>query len=428
MTLRIDQRPFLIVMDVLVIAAAGFLLFRSTGRRVLTGIAAAVAGGALGWFAAWLLSDQLNVFGVALTTVSRAWVVVGCAGIGLAIANLFVARWWRVLVAVLSIPVFVVASAAAINVDFGAYRNLDDVAGVVPYRGLDLHAERGEVAAIGTDYASTWTPPSSLPAKGEVGTVRIPATRSGFPARTAVVYLPPAALTAAPPVLPVLYAFAGQPGAPGDVFTAGRINTVMDAYAAGHHGLAPIVVAADQLGGPDRNPMCVDSAALGRSATYLLDDVPTWIRSHLRVSSDPAAWSVFGYSQGATCAVQFASGHPELFGSALASSSELGPTLGAGGSTVATGFGGSVAAYRAAQPAALLRAHAPYAATLIVFGVGQNDLRYTGYAKTLVADARRAGVTTRLVISPGTAHDWHTVRYTLAHGFPSIAAHLGLGR
>ncbi|WP_271178578.1 alpha/beta hydrolase [Leifsonia poae] len=426
MSLRIDQQPFLIAADVVAAALALYLLVRPTWRRVLAGVLAAIAGGVLGWFVTWLFGDVLNLFGVQLTTVTRFWVVIGCAGIALALANLFRSRWWRKVIAVVSIPVFLIVSAAAINVDFGAYRTLDDVVGVVPYRGLDLHHEHGEVVAVGTDYGSTWTPPASLPATGETGTVRIPATTSGFPARTAVVYLPPAALTAAPPVLPVLYAFAGQPGAPADVFTAGRIGAVMDAYAAKHGGLAPIVVAADQLGGPDRNPMCVDSSTLGRSATYLLKDVPTWIRAHLRVSSDPAAWSVFGYSQGATCAVQFAAGHPELFGSALASSSELGPTLGAGGSTVATGFAGSVTAYRAAQPSALLRANAPYRDSLIVFGVGQNDLRYTGYAHTLRADADRAGMSTDLLVSPGSAHDWNTVRYTLAHGFPLIAAHLGL--
>ncbi|MFF1574283.1 alpha/beta hydrolase [Leifsonia sp. NPDC058292] len=412
-------------MDALAAVLALYLLVRPTVRRVLAGLSAAAVGAVAALLASWILGDLLDVFGVALTPITRMWVAVGCAGVALAIANLFRSRWWRKVVAVVAIPVFLATSAAGINVDFGAYRDLDDALGVVPYHPLSLHSERGQSLDVGTDYASTWTRPADVPAVGEVGTVRIPASTSKFPAREAVVYLPPAALTDDPPVLPVVYAFAGQPGAPADMFTAGRLATTMNTLAAANGGIAPIVIAADQLAGPDRNPMCVDSA-LGDSATYLLKDVPAWITSHLRVSSDPAAWSVFGYSQGATCAVQFAAGHPERFGSALASSSELAPTLGDSTTTVDKGFGGSGDAYRAAQPASLLASHAPYANSLMVLGVGQNDAKYTAFAKRLDSDAKAAGMRTSLLISPGTAHDWNTVRYTIAHGLPAIAAHLGL--
>jgi len=394
-------------------------------RRSVVGLIAAVSGAALGLLTAWVFGDVLDVFGVQLTPVTRVWVAIGFAGIALALANLFRSRWWRKLIAVLSIPLFLIASAAAINVDFGAYRDLSDALGIVPYGKLPLHAERGQVSEVGTDYGSTWTKPAQVPSKGEVGTVHIPATSSRFRAREAVVYLPPAALTDHPPVLPVVYAFAGQPGAPADMFTSGRLAATMDKVAAANDGIAPIVIAADQLAGPDRNPMCVDSP-LGKSATYLLKDVPAWIESHLRVSSDPAAWSVVGYSEGATCAVQFAAGHPERFGSALGSSSELGPTLGDEKTTIDRAFGGSAAAYHAAQPASLMAANAPYRNSLLVLGVGQNDAKYTAFAKTISADAKMAGMTADLLVSPGTAHDWNTVRYTITHGFPLIAAHLGL--
>lgn len=428
MTLRIDKPPFLITLDVVAAVLGLYLLVRPTWRRTLAGLIAAVGGGLLGWLVVWLADDVFDVFGVGLTPVTTLWTVVGFAGVSLAIANLFRSRWWRKVIAVVSIPVFLAAAAAGVNVDFGAYRDLNDAIGVVPYGALDLHAERGEVLDIGTDYASTTAPATSVPSRGEVGTVRIPGTESHFPARDAVVYLPPVALTANPPALPVLYALSGQPGAPADMFTAGRIAPAMDAYAADHGGYAPIVVAADQLGGPGRNPMCVDSRDYGDSATYLLKDVRSWIASHLRVSSDPAAWGVFGYSQGATCAVQFATGHPELFGSALASSSELGPTLGSRALTVDTGFDGSTAAFAAAQPLAMMKANAPYADSTLVLGVGQNDAKYTAYARELDAAAQKAGIHTELLISPGTAHDWNTVRHTLRLGFPAIAAQMGLGR
>ena len=430
LTLRIDKPPFLIALDILAAALALYLLIRPTWQRTLAGLTAALLGGLAGWFVVWLVTDVMDVFGVALTPVTTLWTALGFGGVSLAVANLFRSRWWRKVIAVISIPVFMAAAFSGINADFGAYRNLNDALGVVPYRGLDLHAERGEVVA-GTDWKSTVADPAgdppAVPAKGEVGTVRIPGTESRFPAREAVVYLPPIALTANPPALPVLYALSGQPGAPADMFTAGGVATAMDSFAKTHGGYAPIVVAADQLGGPGRNPMCVDSRDYGNSATYLLADVRNWVRSHLRVTGDPAGWGVFGYSQGATCAVQFATGRPDLFGSALASSSELGPTLGNEELTIATGFGGSKAAYEKAQPAAQMKANAPYRDSVIVFGAGQDDAKYTAFARTLYQDAQTAGIHAQLLSSPGTAHDWKTVRYVLAHGFPAIAAQMGLG-
>ena len=230
---------------------AGYLLVRRPWRRAAVGAGVAVVSGVVGWLVVWWFAGVQDVFGVGLTPVTTMWVCLAFAGAGLAVVNLFYSRWWRKTIAVISVPVFVAATAAGVNVDFGAYRNLNDALGVVPYKPLTLYQERGEVVSAGTDYAAPWASPSRVPPKGVVGSVRIPAAASKFQAREAVVYLPPAALTADPPVLPVLYAFSGQPGAPADVFTAGGIATVMDRMAAQNGGIAPIVVAADQLGGSE---------------------------------------------------------------------------------------------------------------------------------------------------------------------------------
>ncbi len=64
------------------------------------------------------------------------------------------------------------------------------------------------------------------------------------------------------------------------MFTAGQMGTVLDAYARAHHGRAPIVLSVDQLSAPGRNTMCVDSR-LGDVDTYVTEDVPAWVRSHL---------------------------------------------------------------------------------------------------------------------------------------------------
>ncbi|MFF1572509.1 alpha/beta hydrolase [Leifsonia sp. NPDC058292] len=416
-SLGVDQSFVLVALGVVAAALAVYLLVRPTVLRVAAGVGSAVVGALLGFVAL----PALAWAGLASVPNSgdRTWTTLGCAAVGLAVANLFRSRWPRKTIAVVAILAFAAAALVAADAQPGATH---PAASASP---PDPRGERGQVADIGTDYASTWSRPASVPVTGELRTVHMAAPSSHFPARDAKLYLPPAALVDDPPVLPVVYAFGGQPGQPNNMFASGHLAATMDAVAAANGGIAPIVIAADQLSRSDRNPMCVDSP-LGNSADYLLHDVRAWIVSHFRVSSDPAAWSIIGFSQGATCAVQFASGHPEMFGSALAVASQLAPTLGDDATTIKEGFGGSAAAYGAAGLTTIMRAHAPYADSVLVLGVGQNDAKYTPYAKVLASAATASGMHVKLLVSPGTTHDWFTVRYVISQGFPIIAAHLGL--
>ncbi len=424
MTLRIDQRPFLTTIDIVVAVFVVYLLVRRpTIRWIVTALIAVAAGATLGFALCWLLVDVLDIFGVDLSAVTRMWVALAFAGIALAIVNLWHSRWWRKAIAAAGVPLIVITAAAGINVDFGAYRNLNDAVGVNPYKAIAVDRLSAPLQSTSVPALSSWTPPASMPKTGRIWSVDIPPTVSNFAARPATIYLPPAALTADPPALPVLVTLSGQPGAPSDMFTAGHIGTVVAAYAAAHHGIAPIVVEPDQLSNPDHNPMCVDGP-LGNSATYVLTDVVQWIKAHFRVAQSPNAWAVSGYSQGATCAVQFAAGHPDIFGTALAISSELGPTVGA--DTIQKGFHGSRARASAAQPSALFSAQAPFKNSLVVFAVGADDSKYVPFAHTLQQEANSAGVDTKLIESPGTKHDWNTVRYGLSVGIPMILPHMGL--
>nr|WP_241732116.1 alpha/beta hydrolase-fold protein [Galbitalea soli] len=264
-----------------------------------------------------------------------------------------------------------------------------------------------------------------MPRSGRVSVVDIPGTVSHFHARPALVYLPPAALTAAPPPLPVLIALSGQPGQPSSVFRAGHLDALMNAYAATHHGLAPIVVAPDQLGSPYVNPMCVDGR-LGNSRSYLTIDVPRWIRAHLSVLSGRRAWAIGGFSQGGTCSVQLAAGDPALFGSFVDVAGELVPSLGTVTKTIDGGFSRNAAAYRAATPRGLMLARAPYADTVAFFTVGQTDTLYTHRDRIVARIARSVGMHVTFLVSPGTGHDWSTVDYGFVHALPVLTARMGL--
>ena len=426
LNVRIDKTSFLVPLAAVVTVVTLYLLIRVPWRRgTLVNIAGAVVGALTGLVVSWLVSDVWNVFGLPLTAMTRMWVAAAFAGVFLAVVNLRRTRWWRKVIATMFVPLVTVAAAAGINADYGAYRNLNDALGTVPVAALPAPRPSPRAAAMDPQLGRHWVGPVGMPAHGTVGAVTIPGATSHFAARQAIIYLPPAALVSDPPTLPVVMLFAGQPGAPSDVFTSGQVAATYDAYAAAHNGLAPIVVAADQLGAPLQNPMCVDSP-IGNVATYLTIDVPAWLHAHFKVADGPRYWAVGGYSEGGTCAVQFGSGHPELFGSFVSALPELQPTIGP--DTVAKGFGGSAATYRAAQPLTMMSAHAPYRDTFAIIGTGVRDAVFTQYARELSAASRRAGIATQLMIAQGSGHDWNTVRFVYASALPQLADRMGLGR
>ncbi|WP_317230555.1 alpha/beta hydrolase-fold protein [Clavibacter sp. MX14-G9D] len=415
-------------------------------RRALAETALAAGLGALAGLAlAFVLGDVLDLFDVVLSTGTRGWTALGGMGLGLAVIAL--ARGRRSVTGVggtrppsrplralhtalgiVLVPLVVLAAAVGINADIEQYPNVAAAFGLTRVLPLDLAAlpsPGGAAPAADGPIEDAWTAAGTLPARGRLGSTTIPATRSGFAARDALVYLPPAALVDDAPALPVVIAMSGQPGSPIDLFASGRLDRIMDAYAAAHHGLAPIVVVPDQLGAPDDNPMCVDSP-LGDSATYLTVDVPEWIRTHLRVLPDRSAWSIMGFSQGGTCSTQLGSAHPELFGSIVDMSGETAPTI--GDDTVAVAFGGSEAQYAAAAPAAIMASRAPYSDMAGYFCVGEDDEQYRPQVEQVEAAARAAGMTTRLTTSPGTAHDWGTVQWCSQDALPELGQRLGIAR
>jgi S-formylglutathione hydrolase FrmB len=423
---------------------------RATAAALAAG---ALAGGLAGLALAWVLGDLLHLFGVVLSVPTRTWTALGGLGLGLVVVTIARSRRavtgvggrtppprrLRILhavVAVLVAPIVVFASAVGINADLQEYPNIAAAFGISRISPLDLlslpapDADAGTSAApaapdSGTPVEGTWKAGEGLPARGRVGSVTIPGTTSGFPARDALVYLPPAALVSDAPDLPVVVAMAGQPGSPLDLVASGRIDAVLDRYASSHDGLAPIVVIPDQLGAQDANPMCVDSP-LGNSATYLTVDVPSWITAHFRVLQGPRHWAILGFSQGGTCAAQIGSAHPELFGTLVDISGEVAPSR--GGDTVAAAFGGSQAQYAAAFPAAIMEARAPYADSAAFFCVGEDDQQYRPEVEQVEAAAKAAGMITRMGTAAGRAHDWGAVNTCVQDALPELAERQGITR
>ena len=361
------------------------------------------------------------------TTRSKAVVAVVVAMTVLTAVNVGVAATWWGRSSSAAAPVDAGTTATATPLPTSSPRNPPSTPAVSD-AGIPAAEAPGTTTAPATaDLASTWTPPAGMPTAGRLLHVTIPATRSHFTARDALLYLPPAALTAAPPHLPVVVLLSGQSrgAGPADLQTGGHIEETMDALAALHRGLAPIVVVPDQLGPESANPMCVDGP-LGNSRTYLLHDVPAWVTTHLRVQSGAGAWTIGGFSQGGTCAIQLGAGDPARFGNLIDVSGEAGPTLGSVATTIAEGFSGDAAAYRAAQPAALLAAHGPYRASNAFFAAGADDHVYGQFTPVQAQRARAAGMHVTTWILPGARHNWATAGPALAAGLSWLMPLVGL--
>ncbi|MGY3261252.1 alpha/beta hydrolase [Frigoribacterium sp. 2355] len=422
----------LLAVDVVAaLVAVGLLVRPRTRRTWWRWIALAVLLGAgLGALTTWWLGDVRDVLGLSPTWVDRLWVAAVVAGVAVVVVNLFRTRWWRKLVAVLAVLVFALAGGLALNRDGGVYQNpsqalgRDEVPALPPTAAAPSSAAPGSTEFDPTLW-STWKAPADVPAVGRYGSVAIPGAVSHFPARDAVVYLPPAALVADAPALPVMIMLSGQPAEPSSVITAGHLVGTLDAFAAKNHGLAPIVVVPDQLSADAHNPMCVDGA-LGNSATYITTDVVDYMTSHFHVATGPRAWAIGGFSQGGTCSIQFASARPDLFSTFIDVSGELGPSIGDEKTTIDQGFAGNRAAYEAAQPQAIMAAHGPYADTAAFFAVGATDGRYGQIMTANSAAAAKAGMTVTRYVSPGSGHDWTTATNGFAHGIGRFYPRLGL--
>ena len=92
--------------------------------------------------------------------------------------------------------------------------------------------------------------------------------------------------------------------------------------------------------------------------------------------------------------------------------------------TVRRRFGGSLAAYRAANPLDVL-ARERFPTTAAVVAVGGQDALYRPAADALAAGLRSAGATVRRATAPGR-HSWVVWRAVLADELPWLGHRLGL--
>nr|WP_279671669.1 alpha/beta hydrolase-fold protein [Flexivirga meconopsidis] len=150
---------------------------------------------------------------------------------------------------------------------------------------------------------------------GQYVTVRVPGP-TGRPTRL-VLWLPAAYTDPAQShrTFPVIEAFHGVPGGPGDMRRPIGIGQVIGKLVREGRMTPTIVVAPDYTPGA-LDTECVDGPGMPMN-TWLSKDVPQWVIRNLRVRPDPASWTTLGYSAGGWCAAVTAMNHPDRFGSMI---------------------------------------------------------------------------------------------------------------
>ncbi len=339
--------------------------------------------------------------GVAVFTAA---VIVIAVGLRHCMNRIVTVAVWVVIVALLA------GNAAGwVNRHFDYMRTLDDLFGRTAQ-------DESSIAAIARQH--------TIPKHGRVITIPIPATTSGFSARDALVYLPPAWFEKPRPQLPVIELLAGEPGATDNWTQGGLADVTSDAYAATHLGLAPVLVMADNNGGDAADTECV-----GKAEQYLTVDVPRFVGARFGTAVTPEKWAIGGLSEGGMCGLMLSVRHPERYRTFLDFGGLLGPrnaddnTI---GNTVQVYFNGDQAEFAAHEPLDILRARR-FEQLGGWFEVGSDDSDPLAAQQALVPAASSAGVTTCSVVVPGGEHTFQVWTEAFKSSLPWAAARLGIG-
>jgi S-formylglutathione hydrolase FrmB len=342
------------------------------------------------------------------------WVpaIIGLLAVVVAVL-VFFGRERRVLLfsgAVFSLLLALLAIGAGVNVHFDYYRTIAELFGQVPggASAAQVRAQERE----------------GVPAEGLVGTQNIPGTVSGFDARDAQIYLPPAFFATPRPQLPVLMLFHGDPGQPTDWVEGGNIDATANAYAKANNGQAPIIVMPDINGGLAKDTECVDGTR-GNAETYLTKDVRDEVIKRYSAASDPQQWAIGGLSEGGYCAFMLGVRHPDLWTTFVDLSGLNVPSP--DGTTAEKLLHGDKNAVAAYSPIEVLQEPNPAWALLGGwFAVGGQDAaNVVDAVKAAAAAAQSAGIQTELAVDPGD-HSFYFWSSAMAKAFPWVTQRLGL--
>ena len=422
LTLNIVDGPLIVTFYALSVGCAVALLLGRRLRLLVFPAKAGVVGAAVGAAVLIVSEGLIHAFGSPLGWQVRLWVIACFAGLGICAASFRRSRPWRKALACAAAVVFAVTAVLGVNAHYGLHPTVASLLGISLAPRIELDPIKPRIPTKHqAPLWERWKAPEQLPPEGTAAQVAIPPTVSGFASRPAGLYLPPAALVADPPALPLVVFMMGQPGNPDPQY----VKTALDDFAARHDGLAPIVIVADQLGNPAVDNLCLDSPLHGRPETFINRDVVDWARGHLHIIDDRKYWTIAGYSHGGQCAISFAAKYPSVWGNVLDISGEEYPGAEDPETNLREMFGGSQAAYDAEKPANILTQR-KYPDTTAIFTASTDDPVYLEAARHLSAAATAAGMTVTYHEVPNGGHVIGALNGGLSAGFDVLYPRLEL--
>ena len=314
----------------------------------------------------------------------------------------------------LAIPLSVILMAQVVNAQYAYYPTLGALSGKVAENQVtasDVDEKKDEVKNAGT-----------LPPNGNVLEVPIPGTKSGFVARNAYVYLPPAYFADPTPQLPVIMMLHGSPGDPANWTQGAMADQTADAFAAQHGGTAPILVTPDIGGSTEGDTECVDGPR-GNVETYLMTDVMDLMHEKFNAKSGPGSLAIVGLSTGATCSLVLSLRNPETIAAAGDYSGTEKPQLD-NGDTLRDIFGGNQQAFDEHDPTKILPTE-QFPDLGIWFESGVDDTSAVAAQNTVAGLARSAGIQVCIGTMPG-GHDFTVWTRAFQLSLPWLSGRLGL--
>jgi S-formylglutathione hydrolase FrmB len=117
---------------------------------------------------------------------------------------------------------------------------------------------------------------------------------------------------------PVLETFPGYPGDPSQWNDSLNLGAALDNAVAAHTAAPMITISPITEFPAGVDTECVDGpGAAPKVETWLTEDVPHWVRQHLRVGTDRTSWATIGLSAGAWCAAMATMLHPEQYAAGI---------------------------------------------------------------------------------------------------------------
>ena len=257
----------------------------------------------------------------------NGWVVLGIAALAIILGGLgfalisrpgtgalrAVGRAATVVVVQLCV---LVTFAAAINYQFGFFRNVSEVAGFVS--GQSAKGKVEPVAPEPSATEPTTDPRYVLSWQDSSDPGMVAAEMTG----------PESAVTAemrawVPRGYPepgvkynVMLLLPGTPGNASAIAPAiGAPEELQRAIDAGE--ITPTLLITSDMNFGGRVATCADVAGGDKAETWYARDLPAAIRANFNVTDDANGWSVVGPSMGAYCAARMGILHPEVYGSAV---------------------------------------------------------------------------------------------------------------